>query len=101
MKLAFALLATAILGAQIRPVPPPGVPVSAADRAELEAGLRALHTGTDPDIRIFHEAVRYALRYNEFFKPEEVEKAKDLLRRGQERAAELAQGRRPWIATPG
>jgi hypothetical protein len=95
------LLLTTIALAQSRPVPPPGVAVSAADRAELEAGLQTLRNATDPDVRIFHEAVRFALQYNEFFKPEEIGKAKELIRQGQMRAAQIAQGSRPWIATPG
>src|ERR1700712_1095645 len=84
----------------IRPVPPPGITVSPEDRKDLEAGLKRLGAAMDkvkgkpllPDVQIFHEAVRYALPYNEFFKPEEVYKAKELLRQGQARAEELANG---------
>ena len=68
----------------VRPVPPPGVEVSADDRSELEAGITALGTEITalreltknngamrdllPDVQIFHNAARYALIYNEFFK---------------------------------
>src|SRR5438270_3241 len=74
----------------IRPVPPPGITVPEADRKELESGLKRLHDTIAklhgnpllPDVEIFHEAVRYALSYDEFFKPEEVFRAKELLRIG-------------------
>src|SRR5262245_196095 len=76
----------------MRPIPPAGVEVPAADRTELEAGLQRLRAALDklrgnpllPDVLIYHEAVRYALQYNEFFKPEEIAKAKTLLQHGEE-----------------
>ncbi|MEX2264615.1 MAG: prolyl oligopeptidase family serine peptidase [Bryobacteraceae bacterium] len=99
----------AAASAQVRPVPPPGVEVTAGDRAILEAGLAHLKHRMDrlrgvellPDVEIFHKAVHYALQYNEFFKPEEVARAKDLLREGQARADALAQGRAPWASATG
>src|SRR4051794_18823405 len=68
----------------VKPVPPPGVEVPAADRTELESGLQRLQTMTGhlkgnpllPDVLIYQEAVRYALQYNEFFKADEIAKAK-------------------------
>jgi hypothetical protein len=88
----------------MRPIPPVGVEVPAADRTELENGLRRLKPAMEklkdhpllPDVMIYHEAVRYALQYNEFFKLEEVFKAKLLLQHGEERARQLAEGRAPW-----
>src|ERR1043165_7324624 len=99
----------ALCAQTIKPVPPPGIEVPAADRAELEAGLSKLKSATDklrgnsllPDVLIFHEAVRYALQYNEFFKASEIAAAKTLLQQGQERAAELAAGRSPWTTATG
>ena len=98
----------------IRPVPPPGVPVPETDRKDLEAGLKRLSESIDklrgtlgnrvqllPDVQIFHEAARVALQYNEFFKPEEIYRAKDLLRQGQNRADTLALGQAPWTTAPG
>ncbi len=93
----------------MRQIPPPGVAVSDGDRAELEAGLQRLRASIEklkanplaPDVRIFHEAVRYALQYNEFFKADEVAKAKELLRQGQLRADQLAQGQAPWTTATG
>src|SRR5438309_4826749 len=53
------------------PVPALGIEVPAADRAELEAGLKRLQSAagklaTNPlaaDVLIYQEAVRYALQY--------------------------------------
>ncbi len=99
-----AVLAFAQPSAPVKPVPPPGVEVPAADRKELEAGLKRLAGAMAPlrqspdwaDVAIFHEAVRYALTYNEFFKTEEIFKAKELLKQGLTRAEELAAGRPSW-----
>jgi len=93
----------------IRPIPPPGVEVPAQDREELEAGLRRLRASIDklgahpliPDVRIYHEAVRYALQYNEFFKADEITKARILLQHGEERARQLAAGQAPWTTATG
>jgi hypothetical protein len=108
-KTALLFLAAAILPAQIKPVPPPGVPVPGADRAELQQALARLDETLRPlaanalaaDVRIFHNAVRYALEHNEFFKPEEIARAKELLKHGQERADLLAQGKAPWATAAG
>lgn len=94
---------------QIRPVPPPGVAVPDKDRSDLETGLKQLKASLDhlqgvalaPDVQIFHDAVRYALTYNEFFRPEEIGRAKELLKQGQARADELSQGRAQWPAATG
>lgn len=114
MKRLCLLLVPALLAAAERPVPPPGVPVPAADRAELESGLAKLKVSIDvlarkeganplhiADIRIFHDAVRYALEFNEFLKAEEIQRGKDLLRRGQERADAMSRGVMPWAGQTG
>src|SRR6516225_10139458 len=93
----------------VRPVPPPGVEVPANDRAELEAGLARLKAATErlkgnallPDVLIYQEAVRVALQYGEFFRADEIGKAKALLRTGEERARLLASGESPWKRTTG
>jgi len=103
------LLATAALAQAPKTVPPPGIEVPPADRAELEAGLASLRAATGKlranplaaDVLIYQEAVRYALQYGEFFKPDEIAKAKTLLAQGEERAAQLAQGRAPWATATG
>ena len=94
-------------------MPPPGVAVSPADRAELEAGLAILGKEIDalrgnakaapllPDVQIYHNAVRYALQYNEFFNAREIGAAKRLLEQGRERARQLAMGQAPWLTQTG
>ena len=93
----------------VRRIPPAGVEIPAADRAELEAGvaqlgkeIEALHIELKnnpallnllPDVQIFYNAVRYALTYGEFFKPEEVKAAAWQLKQGMERAYDLRSGR--------
>jgi hypothetical protein len=106
------LFCLTFLSAAERPVPPPGIEVPAADKAQLESGLKRLaasvaegkkrfgaRSNLVADVLIFHEAVRYALEYDEFLKPEEIQRAKDLLRMGQERADSLAE-RTPWAVSP-
>jgi len=93
----------------LKPVPAVGIEVPAADRAELQAGLAHLRASIDklksgpllPDVLIYHEAVRYALQYNEFFKPGEIAAAKTLLQQGETRAAQLAEGQAPWTTATG
>jgi hypothetical protein len=93
----------------IKSVPPAGIEIAAADRAELQAGLDHLRATTAklaknpllPDVLIYQEAVRYALEYNEFFKADEVAKARLLLQHGEQRAADLAEGRAPWTTATG
>ena len=103
------VLCTAIYAAEVRPVPPPGIEVPAADRAELETGLKRLSASIDqlrgvkllPDVQIFRDAVRFALQNGEFFKPDEIARAKELLRTGQQRADDLVAGRAPWTTATG
>ena len=93
----------------VRPVPPPGIEVPAAERADLQAGLDHLRAAAAklhgnpllPDVLIFQEAVRAALDFDGFYKPDELAKARALLREGEERAAQLAEGRAPWTTATG
>ncbi|HWB86066.1 MAG TPA: prolyl oligopeptidase family serine peptidase [Bryobacteraceae bacterium] len=106
-----AAIASAQPAAQLIPrrIPPLGVTVPPADREALEAAVRRLSASIDqlhgnpllPDVLIYREAVRYALEYNEFFKSDEIAKARALLQEGQQRADELAQGRAPWTTATG
>jgi pimeloyl-ACP methyl ester carboxylesterase len=102
---------------KVRPVPPPGVAIAEADRKEMEAGVAELGKEISelrdalkskpamiellPDLQIYHNAVRYALTYNEFFNPKEVPVAKTLLKRGMERAKQLRDGQAPWTTATG
>src|SRR5262245_2982851 len=93
----------------VKPIPPAGIEVPAQERVELEAGLQHLRAAIEklrdnsllPDVLIYHEAVRYALQYNEFFKPDEIAKARTLLLHGEQRARELAEGKAPWTTATG
>lgn len=101
----------------IRRIPPPGIEVPAADRAELEAGITTLGKEIEalratlqdkpalrellPDVQIFHNAIRYALTYHEFFKPTEIALAKEQLKQGLARAQALRAGQSPWTTQTG
>lgn len=101
----------------IKLIPQPGIQIKAEDRAELEAGVTSLGKEIEalrgslagredqlallPDIEIFHKAVDWALRYNEFFEAKQVEVARKLLALGQQRAAELKAGQPGWLDDTG
>lgn len=93
-------------------VPPPGLKISEKDRAELSAGAEALareirglrsagKTNLLADVEIFHKAVDWALRYDEFYRSNEVGLARGLLKAGQERAKQLREGRPGWLTATG
>jgi len=108
--------------------PPPGIAVPEADAAELTQRLDALHkelasltlgtvrwgrpeTAADrantakqawvPDVEVLHKAARYALQYDEFFKPQEIAAAKAQLDLGLQRAKELGAGNPAWTSATG
>lgn len=99
----------------VRRIPALGINVPASDRKELEDGLAELAAAIDklkekrdakttellPDVQIFFRAVHDALKYQEFFAPQEVGKAKQLLKEGRARAAWLAAGEAPWASQTG
>ena len=118
--LSFALLADGPgdnLVEKVRAVPPPGIKITEADRAELSAGAAALAKEIEslrsslkthpaqlallPDVLIYHKAVDWALRHDEFHKTNEVAVARGLLKNGLDRAAALREGRAPWLAQTG
>ncbi len=102
---------------QIKRIPPVGVVIADNDRTELQAGVERLGKEIAdlrtslakapallellPDVQIYHNAVRYALAYDEFFKADEVAKARVLLKEGGERAAALREGKAPWTKAAG
>src|SRR5689334_20065880 len=98
--LSIALASAQTARQPVKPVPPPGIEVPAADRVQLQQGLERLRSATAqlagspllPDVLIYQQAVRYALAYNEFFKADEIAKAKALLKEGEERARMLLAG---------
>lgn len=109
LVLSFLLLAQAT-----KPLPPPGIPVPDADRASLQAEVSALGAAVDglkstkgvnpqhlADVAIFHKAVDWALRYNQFYAPAEFPHARTLLKTGAERASQLKNGEAPWTRSSG
>ncbi len=114
------LLAALALHAAPKPeprVPPAGLKISAADREELARGAGQLGGEIDslrrdlaarpallellPDVVIYHKAVDWALRYDEFYRSNEVGLARGLLKQGLERARQLRAGQTPWITATG
>ena len=63
------------------------------DRASLNALL--------PDVLVFHKAVDWALRHDEFFKTNEFTAASRLVEEGISRARSLRQGEAPWTRQTG
>jgi dienelactone hydrolase len=114
---AVVLATVSLAAAEVRRIPPPGVAIPEAERAELQAGVEALGKEIDalrkelaskpellallPDVQIFHKSVDWALRYDEFMDVKEVLKAKALLTVGMERAKALHAGEAPWNAQTG
>ncbi len=102
---------------RVRPIPPKGIALSAADRSALQAGVDALGKEIDglrddlkkkpdllrllPDVQIYHNAVRYAVAYDELFRIREIAVAKKLLEQGLERARQLREGHAPWNTATG
>lgn len=104
-----SLAAALALMAEVHTVPPPGVPVPDADRAALASELARLSARIEKlrwnplvtDIAIYEKAVRFALQYNEFFKADDIARAKVLLDEGQARADALERGDAPWSTATG
>jgi dienelactone hydrolase len=101
----------------VKQIPPPGIAISEADRVELQRGVGELGNQIEslkselakkpallellPDAAIYHKAVDWALRYNEFYHSNEIQTAKRLLTEGMERVAALRDGRAPWDSATG
>ena len=101
----------------VRRVPPPGITIPETDRTELFETAVALQKEIDdlgkalkgkpallellPDVQIFANAVRYALKYDEFYALGEVPVARKLLAQGFERAKNLRDGKAPWTTETG
>jgi dienelactone hydrolase len=118
--IALALLATFALHAAPKPeprVPPAGLKIAGADRAELTRGAAELGAEIEslrrdlaarpallellPDVVVYHKAVDWALRYDEFYRSNEVGLARGLLKQGLERARQLRAGQVPWLTATG
>ena len=101
----------------VRPIPPKGVAVPAADKAKLTSALAEFTADMAklpaelagkpamleliPDVEIYHKAVRYALDFDEFYTPKEIAAAAGLVKQGRQRAAELRAGTPSWATATG
>lgn len=102
---------------KVRPVPPPGIPIPADVREELRSGadfvaaqVRAFRSDSStrtnlirflPDIEVFAKAVDWALRYNEFYRTNEIEVARLQLKEALSRLEALRTGTMPWLEKRG
>ena len=97
---------------KVRPVPPKGFAIADMDRSdlagrasELEKAIAALAKSPLrrllPDVLVFHKAVDWALRHDEFFGAGDVAAARKLLDEGMARAKQLRAGKPAWIAKDG
>ena len=98
-------------------LPPAGIAIPDAERQELTNGVASLGKEIEalrkdlaakpallaslPDVEIFHKAVDWALRYDEFFEGKQTAFAKKLLQQGHERAQQLRDGQAPWLSASG
>ncbi|HRE80254.1 MAG TPA: hypothetical protein PLN52_04360, partial [Opitutaceae bacterium] len=96
-------------------IPLPGIVLTDTERRSLEAAASALQAeivtlsaqlspegkALLPDVEVFHKAVDWALRYDEFFAPKEVEYARRLLTLGHQRAGQLRNQQAPWLTATG
>ncbi|WP_417734304.1 prolyl oligopeptidase family serine peptidase [Rosistilla oblonga] len=103
------------LAKTVRPVPPLGVELSAADSKELLDGLADLDAKIQqirdakqplgqallPDVEIFSRAIRDAVAHRELFAERDIKKAKQVLAEGIARADALASGKAPWTTQTG
>jgi pimeloyl-ACP methyl ester carboxylesterase len=106
-----------ILPVKVRRVPPVGIAVPAEIEAELSQGADALGKEIAelstvlkktpallellPDVTIYHNAIRYALTWHEFYSPQDIKVAKTLLEHGRSRAQALREGKAPWTTATG
>lgn len=100
-----------------RIAPPPGLAVAAEARRRLAEETVRLGREIEvlqyrlreqpalvqllPDLQVFHKAVDWALRYDEFFRSNEVAIARSLLAEGQRRVEQLRDGKAPWTTATG
>jgi hypothetical protein len=98
-------------------IPIPGITLTDTERMELTAGAANLRADIDaarrdlasdatmlallPDVEIFHKAVDWALRYDEFMAPKEIAHARVMLTKGRERLGQLRAKTAPWLDATG
>lgn len=100
---------------QVRPIPPVGMELPADVTEVLVNQFEALNKGLAawresepdtsesiwPDIAIFPRAVSLALSLQQFYDPQDVERAKQLLHVGRQRLDFAKRGQTPWLEEPG
>ncbi|MEN9675124.1 MAG: hypothetical protein RIS76_1020 [Verrucomicrobiota bacterium] len=102
---------------QVRRIPPPGLAIPEEARRELTEGASSLALEVEnlrthlakspallavlPDVEVLHKAVDWALRYDEFFRTNEVASARALLSEAAARVASLREGKTPWMEKAG
>jgi hypothetical protein len=98
-------------------MPPVGIAVPPGIKADLEKGVTDLGRAIEdlkimlksrpellellPDVQIYHNAVRYALEDNIFYKENDFVAAQKLIEEGMERARLLKEGQAPWNTATG
>lgn len=103
--------------AQVRQIPPPGIKINETDRAELTKNAadfeqeikqaRQELTGQPrlldllPDVLIYHKAVDWALKYDEFYDAREVKAAREQLQTGRERLAQIKSKKPAYLQETG
>ncbi|MDB6133885.1 MAG: prolyl oligopeptidase family protein [Verrucomicrobiales bacterium] len=101
----------------VRRQPPAGVAITENERASLASEAARLGAALEavrgelkgkpgllryfPDVQVFHKAVDWALRYDEFFNPGQTAWAGEQLREGFSRLESLKKGELPWLSAHG
>lgn len=99
----------------VRPVPPPGIELTAEQHQQLEERLALLTAAIDelrteqhqathallPDVEVLHRAVEQALTHQELYAPNDFTAAGGLLNLGLHRAAQLKEGKADWTRQHG
>ncbi len=112
----FAIIVSAAETQDTR-MPPRGIPVPPAVRAELEAGVKKLDDEIErlrtapqwktlpiqylPDVQIYYNAVRYALEDDIFYKTNDFAAARRFLKEGEARLHDISQGHATWNTNTG
>ena len=104
------------LAENVRRIPPAGISIPDDARAALTAETAKLGDAIEaararladkptlrflPDVQVFHKAVDWALRYDEFYDGAQVGQAREQLQEGFARLQALEQGKLPWLEARG
>ena len=118
MSLSMGLCADPPMPGRASPrMPPVGIAVPPGIKADLENGVSNLGRAIEdlkimlkskpelldllPDVQIYHNAVRYALEDDIFYKENDFAAAQKLIEEGMERARLLREGQAPWNTATG